>query len=104
MNIDLDGQIDQTANVILKAQMMKKEYERALTWVTKELSELTPTDGFSMDEKKAKLIKSESDILLAMEALEKDMQTMEAKMKESSIGTALLFAAKAKIEIQGVIS
>ncbi len=98
----MENQIIQTANLLLKHRHMKNEYERALSWITKELCSPTPTEGFSMAEKEAKLLKSQDDILAAMDSLEKEMINLESVMNSSSLGKSLLTAAKVHLELQGI--
>lgn len=98
----MESQIIQTANLLLKHRHMKNEYERALSWITKELSSPTPTEGFSAEEKESKLLKSQNDILQAMDNLEEQMQNLENQMNSSTLGKTLLMAAKAHIELQGI--
>jgi archaellum component FlaC len=73
-----------TTNVIRKSRFMKSEYNKALSWVSNEIKNPTHTEGFSIEEKVAKLKKSEEDLKEAINLLTTEMNTLKEKVSSLS--------------------
>lgn len=80
------------AHTLKKIDIMRNEYLKALNWVEAEIITPTPIKGYSLEEKKEKLLELKEKTKLAISDLKKHEEELTSKIKQ--INPAMFETAK----------